>query len=101
MIVIVTPITRKSITQLLKSKKKAKLWVLALHRALGAILNVNDEDEFDNDEGPHQFDPVADETYIADYRRDIAETREEERRLMRCFESVEPLESWYVLSRID
>ena len=66
--------------------------------AAAGIADV--DDEFDNDEG-HQFDPVADEAYTAEYRRDIAETREEERRLIRLFEGVETLESWYVLPYID
>ena len=44
---------------------------------------------------------MADEAYTAEYRRDIAETREGERRLIRRFEGVEPLESWYVLPYID
>ena len=69
--------------------------------AAASIADVDDEDEFENDEGPHQFDSVADEAYTAEYRRDIAETREEENRLIRLFEGVETLESWYVLPYID
>ncbi len=67
--------------------------------AAPGLPNVDDvdDDDFDDDEGPHQFDPVADEAYTAAYRREVAEAREEDHRLMRRFEGVEPLESWYVL----
>ena len=65
--------------------------------AAEGMVNTDDGDNSNNDEGPHQFDPVADEAYTAAYRREVAEAREEDRRLMCRFEGVEPLDSWYVL----
>ena len=64
---------------------------------VAGIAIAGDEDDFDNDEGPHEFDPVADEAYTTAYRREVAEAREEDLGLMRRFDGVEPLESWYVL----
>ena len=55
-----------------------------------------EDDDFENDEGPDQFDPVAEEAFTAAYRREVAEAKEGDRRLRRRFEDIEPLESWYV-----
>ncbi len=51
-------------------------------------------DEFDDDEGPHQFDPLADESFTAEYEREREEREEEERRLTRRFEGIDPLICW-------
>ena len=55
-----------------------------------------EDDDFENDEGPNQFDPVAEEAFTAAHRREVAEAREGDCRLTRRFEGIEPLESWYV-----
>ena len=48
----------------------------------------------DEDAGPHQYDPIADEAFAATYEQEMEQRGEEEQRLIRRFESREPIEFW-------
>ena len=82
--------TRKNSTRLLEPKKKVKLWVVALKKAWRMWMMTKD---------PITIRPSGRQSlhYCCISRREVAEAREEDRRLINRFEGVEPLESWYVL----
>ena len=80
--------TRKNTTQLLKPKKTVKLWALALQKHGGCGWRRRTPSI--RPSGRRSLD-----CWMS--RREVAEAKEEDRRLMHHFEAVEPPETWYVL----
>ncbi len=46
------------------------------------------------EEGPHNFDPIADDEFLFNYEREVADREEADRQLQRRFDGTEPLVSW-------
>ena len=64
------------------------------HAAASVAEGNATNSEFDSDEGPHEFDPVADEEFLEEYEREAGRRRNEDREMARRFEGLESVQSW-------
>ncbi len=56
--------------------------------------NRVDECNSADEDGPHQFDPIADEEFTVNYERELVKQQEKDNELTRRFEKIEPVASW-------
>ncbi len=56
--------------------------------------NRVDECSSVDEDGPHQFDPNADEEFTVNYERELVKQQEKDNKLTRQFEKIEPVASW-------
>eukprot|EP00794_Sanderia_malayensis_P002213 gene2213-biopygen1979 len=61
-------------------------------------VDKTDDSESDDDVGPDRFDPVADDSFTARYESEVREKQDDERALLKRFNGIEPLSSWFLRS---